>query len=311
MSGAVSLFAVASALGAAPAMAEGPDPTPSRLASGPRDDVAQPGSATATRPDFDPSFAEEISGDPCERARLYRRDDTSAGAEHARRECRLQAFERRLASERQQAVAMAEEAEIERVQSWMERTQPTRVIRPLSANLVVGRGLVTYAVAVAWDLSRYAEVGAWIGRHPITCANQFSATGGDCTRTAYGFGGRWMFLDRDLTPFVGAGFASTSSHVAIYDQSAAPSSSDNNSGPSSNPLLSGGSRAHSLEASAGALLSFHGLRLSLAYVFEYVFYTGANQDDMDHTPNDVLRGVWADSLQQDRHGVRLEIGYAF
>ena len=35
-------------------------------------------------------------------------------------------------------------------------------------------------------------------------------------------------------------------------------------------------------------------------MFEYAFYTGANQNDMQKTPSEDLRVVWRDSLKQDR-----------
>ena len=53
------------------------------------------------------------------------------------------------------------------------------------------------------------------------------------------------------------------------------------------------------------------LRLSLEYVYEYVFYTGATLNDMQHTPSEDLRVIWYDSLHADRHGVRFQVGFAF
>ncbi len=32
---------------------------------------------------------------------------------------------------------------------------------------------------------------------------------------------------------------------------------------------------------------------------------------MTKTPNEDLRVVWRDSLKQDRHGIRFQVGYAF
>jgi hypothetical protein len=51
--------------------------------------------------------------------------------------------------------------------------------------------------------------------------------------------------------------------------------------------------------------------MSLEYVYEHVYYAGANLDDMQMTPSADLTAVWQDSLHQDRHGVRFEAGYAF
>ena len=78
-----------------------------------------------------------------------------------------------------------------------------------------------------------------------------------------------------------------------------------------NPVLQGDGRANSLNPSAGVQLAVSYLRLSIEYVFEYVFYTGANLNDMQKTPSEDLRLVWEDSLNQDRHGVRFQVGFAF
>ena len=54
------------------------------------------------------------------------------------------------------------------------------------------------------------------------------------------------------------------------------------------------------------------VRLSLEYVFEYVFYTGANLNDMQKTPSEELRGgAGTTASAQDRHGVRFQVGFAF
>jgi hypothetical protein len=76
-------------------------------------------------------------------------------------------------------------------------------------------------------------------------------------------------------------------------------------------LLVGDGRANSVSPSAGLQLSVRGLRMSLEYVFEYIYYTGASLEDKQKTPSEDLRVVWRDSLRLDRHGVRFEAGYAF
>jgi hypothetical protein len=75
-------------------------------------------------------------------------------------------------------------------------------------------------------------------------------------------------------------------------------------------VLAGEGRANSVSPSAGVQLSAKGLRMSLEYVFEYIYYTGANEDKQK-APSEDLRIVWRDSLRVDRHGVRFEVGYAF
>jgi hypothetical protein len=58
-------------------------------------------------------------------------------------------------------------------------------------------------------------------------------------------------------------------------------------------------------------LAVSSVRLSAEYIFEYVFYTGANLNDPQHTPSEDLNAIWKDSLKQDRHGVRFQVGFAF
>ena len=52
-------------------------------------------------------------------------------------------------------------------------------------------------------------------------------------------------------------------------------------------------------------------RISIEYVFEYAFYTGASLDDEKKTPSPQLDGILDTSLQGDRNGVRFQAGYAF
>jgi len=125
---------------------------------------------------------------------------------------------------------------------------------------------------------------------------------GDCTRTTYNLGVRWFLGDRDFAPFVGTAFSTTSASLAINHM-------DPMTGATS--FLQGNGRAHSVSASGGLQLAVSYVRLSVEYIFEYVFYTGANLNDMQKTPSEDLRLVWEDSLHQDRHGVRFQVGFAF
>jgi hypothetical protein len=248
------------------------------------------------------SFVEEVSGDACDQARALEVTDDSPQAQHIRRACRLEHFEYRLAAERRQEVAAQEEARTARVQAWVDATQPVRAIRPIAVGGFVASGVATYGLTVSWEVLRQLELDARLGWRKMTCWSQFSSDGADCTRTSIGLGTRWFVSEKDFTPFFGAGFGMQSSHLQIVQTNSMTGQSD---------LLIGEGRGNSVSASAGLQLSARGLRTSLEYVYEYVFYTGANADDMQKTPNEALRAVWRDSLTQDRHGIRFEVAYAF
>ena len=248
------------------------------------------------------SLVEEVSGDACDQARAFAVDDTSPAAARARRGCRLQHFEIRLAAERRQAQAAELDAREARIQAWIEATQPVRVVRPMAIVGFLGSGLSSYGLAFSWDVLRRLELDARIGWRQMTCWNQFSASGADCTRRAIGGGVRWFISDNNFSPFFGAGFAVTTSHLQILSPQP---QMDGGTG-----LLTGNGRANSVSPSAGVQISAKGLRMTLEYVYEYVYYTGANLDEAQ-TPSEDLRIVWRDSLRQDRHGVRFEVGYAF
>jgi len=68
---------------------------------------------------------------------------------------------------------------------------------------------------------------------------------------------------------------------------------------------------YSFSGSVGLQIALSYVRLSVEYLYEYVFYTGANLNDMQKTPSEDLRLIWDDSLHQDRHGVRVQVGFAF
>jgi hypothetical protein len=249
------------------------------------------------------TFVEEVPEDPCERARAFDPQDTTLVAQKARRACRLAAFERRLASERKQAIAAEQDARDAWVQKWMAGTQPSRVINPIAIEAFAGSGIANYGLVASWTVLRQLELAGRLGQRQMSCASSGggSTTGGDCTRTTWNLGARYFLGDRDFAPFVGAGFSATSAPLAIVhvDQMG-------NGG-----FLQGHGRASSLNASGGVQLATGYFRMSVEYVYEYVFYTGANLDDMQKTPSEDLRLVWEDSLQQDRHGVRFQVGFAF
>jgi hypothetical protein len=252
------------------------------------------------------TFIDELPEDPCARARAFDPRDTTEAALHARRACRLEAFELRMAEERKKQVVAQEDARDAWVQKWFVGTQPARVMNPMAIELFAGSGIANYGVVFSWTVLRQLEVAARLGQRQMTCAaDQFNGTGGDCTRTIWNVGVRYFLGDRDFAPFVGAGFASTHASLAILH-------SDPNGGST---FLRGTGRANSLSASAGVQLAVSYVRLSLEYIFEYQIYTGATSPDMTpnmrNMPNEDLRLVWEDSLNQDRHGVRFQVGFAF
>jgi hypothetical protein len=249
------------------------------------------------------TFIEEQPDDPCERARAFDPQDTTLTAQKARRACRLEAFEQRMATERAKTVATEEDSRAAWVDKWMGGTQPARVINPLAIELYAGSGVTNYGLVVSWTVLRQLELAARVGQRQMTCADQSGAgTGGDCTRTTWNVGARWFLGDRDFAPFLGAGFSTTSAALAIV----------HSSGPGGGAMfLQGDGRANSVNASAGVQLAVSYVRLSVEYVFEYQIYTGANLNDMQKTPSEDLRLVWEDSLNQDRHGVRFQVGLAF
>jgi len=247
------------------------------------------------------TFVDAVPEDPCARARLFDPQDASLPAQKARRACRLAVFEQRLATERQKEVAAGEDAREAWVEKWMVGTQPARVLHPMAVEVFVGSGIVNYGAAFSWNVLSYLELAARVGQRQMSCADQSSGTGADCTRTTWSAGVRWIFGDRDFSPFAGAAFSTTSAALKIVHF-------DPNTG--SGNFLDGHGSANSASLSGGLQLAISYVRLSLEYLYEYVFYTGANLNDMQK-PSDELRGVWEDSLSQDRHGVRFQVGFAF
>src|SRR4029077_147619 len=161
------------------------------------------------------SFAEQVSDDACDRARAFDIDDVSPADAHARRACRLQHFEIRLAAERRQAQAAEMEAREARVQAWVDSTQPVRAVRPLALLGFVGSGLATYGLTFSWEVLRQLELDVRVGWRQMTCWNESSSSGADCTRRAIGGGVRWFLSEKDFSPYLGGGFAVTTSHLQI------------------------------------------------------------------------------------------------
>ena len=248
------------------------------------------------------SLVEVVPQDPCAQARALDRDDDSPAADQVRRACRLERFGARLEAERRQQIVAAEAVRSDRIERWIDQTQPARVTRPFSVDAFAGTGVATYGVSVSWAFLRRAEVAAWLGRRTITCADVAGPEAGDCSRTAYGFRGRWYPLGTLFSPFLAAGLSIVSAHLQIL-QSAPQNGGDN--------LLRGSGRANSYNLGAGAQFARAWFRLSVEYVYEHAFYTGASASDAKRTPNQDLNGVWFSSLRDDQHGVRFQVGIAF
>jgi hypothetical protein len=251
------------------------------------------------------SFVEHVvSEDACLEARRFERSDDSPAAQHARRACRLQQFDARLDDERQQQVAAQVDQRNARVEKWLETTQSARVVHPLAVEGFTGTGLASYGLAISYMALRQLEFAALIGWRTVSYA--------DADPTALGAAeykdrtlavtGRWYLADRPLTPFVGAGLGLTTADLEVswYGRDGTSASE-----------YQGQARGHSMSAQGGVQLATRNLRLSLEYVFQYVFFTGANLDDMTKTPNEQMRAVWLETLNDHRHGIQVRVGYAF
>ena len=246
------------------------------------------------------SLVDVVPEDPCLQAQALAPDDGSPEAEHLRRACRLRQFGDRLEVERRQQVLAAEQARADRIHRWIDQTQPARVVRPFSVEGFLGSGLASFGISAAWAFLKQAELSAWLGRRSISCDALNAFGSADCSRTSYGFRGRWYLLPSKIAPFLGAGLSITSAHVQIVQ-----------SGSNGQTLLSGDARANSYNLAGGLQLAYAALRLSGEAIYEHAFFTGANTDDPKKIPNNQLKGVWSDSLKQDQLGFRVQVGFAF
>lgn len=247
------------------------------------------------------SLVDVVPDDPCVRARALAPDDDTADAQHLRRMCRLERFENRLNAERQQELAATEQVRTTRIQRWIDDTQPARVTHPFAVEGYLGTGLTTYGLSASWDFLRDAELAASIGRRPISC-DSLTTNPGDCSRTSLGLHGRWYLTGTRLSIFLSGGFSQTWAHLQIISSA---------NGGASTSLVSGSGRANSVNGGGGLLLAVGAFRLSVEYVYEHVFYTGASLDDAKKSPSPALDAVWSASLSDDSNGVRFQVGYAF
>lgn len=247
------------------------------------------------------SLVEIVPDNPCEQALGLPYDDESPKSQAIRRACHLERFEKRLTIEREGSVVVAEKIRDARIERWIDQTQPARATKPFFVDAFLGTGLATYGLAAGWDVIRDLELAVWIGRRSISCDDIYAPGAADCSRTSYGFHGRWYALTSKFTPFLGAGLSITGSHLQIVTYP-----------PSGGSMLETGSgRANSVNISGGLQVAISAFRLSVEYVYEYAFYTGASLDDMKKTPSTDLNNIWSSSLNQDRNGIRAQVGYAF
>jgi hypothetical protein len=257
-----------------------------------------------------------ISEDACERARAFDANDQSEAAQRARRGCRLERFGARLAAERQQQLAAEEQSRAAWLAAYTEATQPARATYPVAVAGFLGNGLASYGLAVTWSVVLRLELEGWYGQRGVSSSDSISSHGyASYTRRVLGLGGRWIFSDKELSPFVGGGFAVASADMQIGTYIGPTFNQPNIGGGganSANPLaFSGSARANMLNGSAGLELAVKSLRVMLAYVYTYTFYSGANDNDMQKTPDDNMRQIWLDGINHDRHAIRFQVGYAF
>ena len=247
------------------------------------------------------SLVDERPEDPCEAARGLDIADTTPAAEGVRRSCRLERFQDRLATDRSQQVVVEEQTREARIQEWIDATQPWRVTRPLTFEGFFGSGLASYGIGFSWDFLRHAALGAWLGWRPISCQDSNGSSTSSCGRTAYGLRVRWYLTAHDFTPFVDTGLSFMSSNLALCTSAYCGDANH----------IAGTGRANSVNVGAGLAFGFRSLRVSIEYVFEYAFYTGASLNDEKKTPSPELDTALSSSLRTDRNGVRFELGYAF
>jgi len=251
------------------------------------------------------SFVQRVTGDACDQARSFDRGDGSPEAQEARRACRLVQFERRLQVEREQQVATQVEERDARVEKWMETTQPARVIHPLALELYTGTGLASYGLVLSYMALSQLEFAVSVGWRTVGYLDSDPSESGtaDYKDRTLAFTSRWFASGtRNLSPFVGAGLASTTADLDVFWNGSKDGSSA--------MALSGRARGHSMSAHAGLQLAVRNLRLSLEYVFQYVFFTGADTT-MDKVPSEQMRIVWQETLDHHRHGVVFRVGFAY
>jgi hypothetical protein len=250
------------------------------------------------------------SDDGCAEADTYFPEDESPEATRARLRCRSETFARQLEEDRQRKEAEAENQREKNLQTWMKKQEiPVRVMRRNSIDLYGSGGLTSYGIAVGWLLLPVLEAELWIGRRNVS---QWISSGYlQDSRTCAGGRFKWLVRSRgNLTPFASIGAADCWANVSFEPYNFGGPITD-----SALPPVMGGlgtAAAHLATASAGlAWMEKSGLRASLEYVYTYAFYDQTTLDDPARTQDANMRAAWAERLESDRGGVRLQVGYGF
>ena len=247
--------------------------------------------------------------DGCAQASAYFPEDLSVEATRARRQCRLETFERRLDEHRARAAVQSDKRQDQLLETWLERQEiPARVVHRNSIDFFLSNGLASYGLALGGLLFPWLEAEAWVGKRSVS----ESTSTGNFSDSRTCLGGRFKWLMRahgNLTPSSSLGAADCSAHVQFdpyfFGGPVQPG------GPPTSSAAGDGA-AHLFMATAGvAWMEKSGFRVSLEYVFSYAFYTQATLNDQARTQDANLRAAWESRLTSDRHGVRLQVGYAF
>ncbi len=246
----------------------------------------------------------------CLEAVNYSPEDQSRPATRARQRCRLETFEQRMESDRLQKEVQAETDRDKLIQSWIAKQEiPIRVFRRVAIDGYLGGGVTTYGLAASVVLLPWLEAELSLGRRDLNG----SITNGyfQDSRTCWGGRFKWLMSNHgNLTPFASMGAFFCNANTALMSYNTGPVSSGTTfqgSGQSN-----GTANAHLIAAGAGlAYMDKSGLRASVEYIFSYAFYTQATLDDMAHTEDPGLTTAWSDRLATERHGFRVQVGYAF
>jgi hypothetical protein len=245
--------------------------------------------------------------DPCVLADSYFPEDQSPEAARARRRCRMAKLERAQAEQEAWAETADRQRQERALAAWTQKAGiPNRVMRRNSIDGLVGSGIVSYGVAVGGIIVPSLEAELWLGRATDPQVITYTDNPGvGNKRNCLGGRAKWLMLDYNVTPFFGIGVAGC---LATLDP---PYRIDPNSGNLIS--TSGGSgAAHFVTGSVGLTWTEKsGFRLSAEYIFSYAFYTQAQDSAPPQTQDEILRQAWETQLAGTRHGIRLQVGYAF
>jgi hypothetical protein len=258
---------------------------------------------------------DHISGaDGCTEAATYFPEDEGPLARNARLRCRLEAFAQQREEERRRGEAAGDREREKTIETWIEKQEiPVRVLRRNSVDLFLSGGVASYGLALGGVLLPWLEGELWAGRRSV--ADSVPSGYLSDARTCLGGRFKWLFVKRgNLTPLVSLGAVGCSSDVQFQSYGATPTGGPIFLGDSANPNLGSTGQAVGHLATATAGLTWTekaGLRISVEYLFAYAFYTQATLNDAAKTEDPNLRTAWEQRLTADRHGVRLQVGYAF